>query len=308
MSLRKAAPAAVLVLAALVLGAPALAAPKDRTAPKAPSNLRITATSTTSLTLAWNAASDNSSNWWYCVQRSGSGCFRVDPPKTTFTYPLLQPGTTYSFTVVALDAAGNRSAPSNAVTFTTPPDTTPPSAPVLSVTSILPTRVSVNWTKSVDDTGGQVSTTLLVDGAPFFGPFLGFQGLMVPYLQPLSTHTFQVVASDRFGNKAESNTVTVTTPPANDAVPPSAPSNLMLSSESSPPEAWLDWTAATDNLDPQAQLLYEVWVNGTLASTGLGNVEDIVYCVDTGVNTIAVRALDTSGNASAFSNTIVFVC
>jgi chitodextrinase len=308
MSLRKAAPVAVLVLAALVLGAPAFAAPKDRTAPKAPTNLRITAMTTTSVTLAWNASSDNSSSWWYCVQRSGAGCFRVDPPKTTFVYPLLQPATSYSFSVVALDQAGNRSGASNTVTFTTPPDTTAPSAPVLSLTAVFPTRISVSWTKSVDDMGGQVSTTLFVDGAPYFGTFLGFQGLMIPYLQPSSTHTFKVVAKDRSGNTAESNVLTVTTPPANDAVPPSAPSNLMFSSETSAPEIWLDWTAATDNLDPQAQLLYEVWVNGTLASTGLGNVEDIVYCVDTGVNTIAVRALDTSGNASAFSNTIVFVC
>jgi len=49
-------------------------------------------------------------------------------------------------------------------------------------------------------------------------------------------------------------------------------------------------------------------VNGVLASTGLGNVEDIVYCTLTGPNTIAVRALDTSGNASPFSNELVFVC
>jgi hypothetical protein len=131
---------------------------------------------------------------------------------------------------------------------------------------------------------------------------------MIPYLQPLSTHTFKVVAKDRSGNASESNTLMVTTPPANDAVPPSAPSNLMLSSETSSPEIWLDWTAAADNLDPQGQLLYEVWVNGTLASTGLGNDEDIVYCVDTGPNTIAVRAIDTSGNVSPFSNQIVFVC
>jgi hypothetical protein len=49
-------------------------------------------------------------------------------------------------------------------------------------------------------------------------------------------------------------------------------------------------------------------VNGTRASTGIGNIEDIVYCVDTGPNTIAVRAIDTSGNVSPFSNEIVFDC
>jgi hypothetical protein len=53
---------------------------------------------------------------------------------------------------------------------------------------------------------------------------------------------------------------------------------------------------------------YEVFVNGTRASAGIGNVDDIVYCTANGPNTIAVRAIDTSGNASPFSNEIVFVC
>ena len=307
MSVRKAAPVAIVAVLALVLSSPAFAGKPDRTSPKQPTNLRVTAIGQTSVSVAWDAASDNSSNWWYCVQTSGFGCFRVDPPKTTFTHPSLTPGATYTYTVIAIDAHGNRSAPSNAVTFTIPPDTTPPSAPVLSVTAVFPTRISVNWTRPTDNTS-QVWTTLLVDGAPYFGPVIGFQGLLIPYLQPSSTHTFKVVAEDRFGNKSESNTVTQTTPPANDATPPSAPSNLTFSSETSPPEAWLDWTAASDNLDPPGELLYEVWVNGTLASTGLGNVEDIVYCTLTGPNTIAVRALDTSGNASPFSNELVFVC
>jgi hypothetical protein len=119
---------------------------------------------------------------------------------------------------------------------------------------------------------------------------------------------FKVVAGDSFGNAAESNVLTVTTPPATEATPPTAPANLRLSSESSPPEAWLDWDAASDNFDPPSQLLYEVFVNGVRASTGIGNVDDIVYCTETGSNTIAVRAVDTSGNVSPFSNEIVFVC
>jgi hypothetical protein len=56
------------------------------------------------------------------------------------------------------------------------------------------------------------------------------------------------------------------------------------------------------------EILWDVYANGTRASTGIGNVEDIVYCEGTGPNTIAVRAIDTSGNTSPFSNEIVFVC
>ena len=306
MFIRRAAPVFVLIVLALVLSAPAVAASKPGSSPKAPTNLRVTAVGPTSVSLAWDAGS-GSGTWWYCVQSGGAGCFRVDPPRTTFTHPMLTPGATYTFSVVVVASNGQRSAPSNSVTVTIPPDTTPPTTPVLSVTRVLPTRVTLTWTTSKDNTG-QVSTTLYVDGAAYFGPVLGYNGLVIPYLAPGSTHTFQVIAHDRFGNSAPSNTETVTLPPPNDAVAPSAPSNLTFSSETSPPEAWLDWTAATDNLDPQAELLYEVFVNGTLASTGIGNVEDIVYCTLTGPNTIKVRAVDTSGNASAFSNELVFVC
>jgi hypothetical protein len=307
MSIRRAAPVFVLIVLALVLSAPATAASKPGSSPKAPSNLRVTAIGEKSVSLAWDAGSGSSSSWWYCVQSSGAGCFRVDPPKTTFTHPLLTPGATYTFSVIIVTSNGQRSAPSNSVTVTIPPDTTPPTAPVLSVTSVVPARISLSWTQSTDNTG-QVSTTLYIDGVAYFGPVFGFNGMLIPYLVPGSTHTYQVIARDRFGNSASSNTLTVTQPPKNDEVAPSAPTNLMFSSETSPPEIWLDWTAASDNLDPVGQLLYEVFVNGTLASTGLGNVDDIVYCVDTGLNTIKVRALDTSGNAGPFSNEISLVC
>jgi predicted phage tail protein len=296
---------ATALVVALAFAPTAFAAP-----PKAsgPTNLRITASSKTSVTLAWDAAKNNSSSWWYCVQRSGSGCFRVDPPKTTFTYPLLQPATSYSFSVVTVDSRGNRSAPSNTVTFTTPPDTTPPSAPVLSTTSVVPTRISLTWTSSVDDMSSQVSYTLLADGSPVNEGLIGFNGLTLAYFQPSSTHVFKVIARDRSGNTAESNTLTVTTPPAREANAPTAPSNLRLSSETSAPEIWLDWDAASDDTDAPGDLLYEVHINGVRVSTGIGNVEDIVYCQVTGENRIAVRAIDTSGNISAFSNEIVFVC
>ena len=302
---RTAVLAALAALVALALASPALA--QKSKGPTAPTNLRVTDQSGRSVSLAWDAARSSSSNWWYCVQSSGAGCFRVDPPKTTFTHPSLWPGSTYTFTVVALDKNGNRSAPSNAVTVTIPPDTTPPTPPVLSVTSVLPTRVSVAWTASTDET--QVSYTLLVDGAPYRGGmFIGAFSRTVLYLETGSTHTFRVLARDWFGNTASSEELTVTTPPANDAVAPGAPANLRFSSETSVPEIWLDWDAAVDNADPPGAVMYEVFINGVLVSSGIGNVEDIVYCAVTGANAITVRAVDTSGNAGPFSNEIVLVC
>lgn len=304
MSARKALPALLVGLLALAFASPALA--QKSKAPTAPTNLRVTAVGEASVSLAWDASKSSASSWWYCVQSSGFGCIRVDPPQTTLTRPAW-PGQTYTYTVVALDKNGNRSAPSNAVTVTIPPDTTAPIEPVLSLTSVLPIRASFAWTASTDNVT-QVFYTLLVDGSPYFSGLIGALSRTVLYLEPGSTHTYQVLARDPFGNTAGSNVLTVTQPAANDATPPGAPGNLRFSSETSVPEIWLDWDAAVDNADAPGELMYEVFVNGTLVSSGIGNDEDIVYCLDTGSNAIRVRAVDTSGNAGPLSNEIVLIC
>jgi chitodextrinase len=307
MSLRRTVLVVSLLVLPLVFGAATAPAARGPAGPKAPTNLRITASSATSISLAWDAASSKSSNWWYCIQRDGLGCFRVDPPKTAFTFPNLWPGTTFNYSVVAIDANGNRSAPSNTVTYTTPPDTTPPSAPVLSVAGLWPTRVALAWTQPTDNVS-QVFVTLLVDGTPSFSGALGYLSFTVLRLVPESTHTFQVSVRDFFGNTAESNLVTVTTPAVTDRTAPTVPQNLRLSFQSSIPEIWLDWDPSTDNTDPQALIMYEVFIDGVLDKLGttIGAAETVTYCQGSGPNTIAVRAVDTSGNASGFSNEIVF--
>jgi hypothetical protein len=172
---------------------------------------------------------------------------------------------------------------------------------------LLPIRASFAWTASTDNVT-QVYYTLLVDGSPYFSGLIGALSRIVLYLEPGSTHTYQVLARDSFGNTAESNVLTVTQPPANDAVAPGAPGNLRFSSETSIPELWLDWDAAVDNADPPGQLMYEVFVNGVRVSSAIGYEEDIVYCAVTGLNAISVRAVDTSGNEGPFSNEIAIVC
>jgi chitodextrinase len=184
--------------------------PNDQQAPTTPTNLRITASSATSISLAWNPSTDNSTNWWYCVQTNGAGCFRVDPPQTT--------------------------------------------------SAVYPTRISVSWTASVDNTS-QVFYTLFVNGRPY-SETIGSRDATVLYLSPSTTYELKVTARDRYGNTAESNVLSVATPAKTDDIPPTAPANLRFSSETAPPEAWLNWDQSTDETDPQSQILYEVYLNG----------------------------------------------
>jgi hypothetical protein len=300
--------AIVLVLVAAVVVSTASAA-RGPARPSAPTNLRITATTDTSISLAWDASRDNSNNWWYCVQRNFGGCIRVDPPRTTMTWPNLPPNTTSTFSVYTIDSNGHRSANSNSVTYTTPPDTTPPSpTPQLTVTSVKPTRFSVTWTASTDNVS-QVFYTLFVDGAPQFEGAIGARSFVILDRTPERTYLVKVRAADAFGNFVESNTVAVTTPAVTDTVPPTAPTNLTLSPESGAPEIWLDWTQSTDNADAQSDILYDVYFNGTFVEHGvLGGASTITYCRDTGPTTVTLKAVDSSGNVSAPSNELLFDC
>jgi hypothetical protein len=310
MSRRTVVAALSLVLALAVVAA----APAKKPPPPpggggtAPSNLRITSSSDSSISLAWDAGSSKSSLWWYCVVRNGEGCLRVDPPKTTFSMTKLWPGRTTTYTVVRVDANGNRSAPTNSVTHTTPPDTTPPRpAPVVSLQAAYSTRITASWTLAADNIT-QTFHTLFVDGVPVSEAFVSTWTVF--YLDPQSAHTFRVTARDYFGNTVESNTIAVTTPAKTDDVAPTAPSNLRFNTVlTGPPELWLEWDPSTDDTDPQGLILYETYLNGVLVPDGLvGGTNTVAYCRDVGPTTVTLRAVDTSGNRSGPSNALTIDC
>ncbi|WP_082373051.1 cellulase family glycosylhydrolase [Nocardia sp. NRRL S-836] len=89
----------------------------DTAAPTVPGNLRSTATTASSVSLAWDAATDNVGVTGYVLSSGQTAT------GTTHTVSGLTPDTSYTFTVRARDAAGNLSATSNAVTVRTQPGT-----------------------------------------------------------------------------------------------------------------------------------------------------------------------------------------
>ena len=292
----------------LLLPAVPAAAGRDRTPPTTPANLRITATTATTISLAWNPSTDNSSNFWYCVQTNGDGCIRVNPPQTTFTRTKLLPERTHTFAVYALDAAGNRSANSNTVSYTTPPDTRPPSPPpVLSTTSVAPTTISLAWTPSLDDIS-QVWTSLFVNDSAVFVDRLGPPNITLPNLTPETTYEFKVTVRDASGNVAESNVLAVTTPAVTDMQPPTAPTDLRRLSTGDPLDVLLQWTQSIDETDPQSAIRYQIFFDGVLNGSVLGSGRAWTTCVELGPTEVFLRAVDTSGNVSTPSNTITIDC
>ncbi|KUN22892.1 chitinase [Streptomyces antibioticus] len=89
----------------------------DTQAPTAPAGLRSTAKTSSTVSLAWNASTDNVGVTAYDIYSGSNQVLSVSG--TTATVSGLSASTAYTFTVKARDAAGNTSAASNAVSVTT---------------------------------------------------------------------------------------------------------------------------------------------------------------------------------------------
>jgi len=99
--------------------------PPDTTPPTAPSNLTATAVGAGQINLGWTASTDNVGVTGYRVERcSGAGCSNfaqiATPTGTTYNDTTnLQPSTSYSYRVRAVDAVPNLSGYSNVASATT---------------------------------------------------------------------------------------------------------------------------------------------------------------------------------------------
>ena len=168
------------------------------TPPGTPTASRITATTAT---LSWAAATDNVGVASYQITGVGN-------PRTTGTSTIdltgLVPNTQYLASVVALDAAGNRSSASSAYfTTATTPDTQPPTTPGVPVASnVTTTNATLNWAASTDNVGVtgyeiKVGFNTLTN----IGTTLQLGGLVAGTLYPV-----EVRALDAAGNRSAAST------------------------------------------------------------------------------------------------------
>lgn len=123
----------------------------DTSPPTTPGNLRVIAATASSLTVAWDASSDDVGVAGYGIYVGGSGIDSTTA--TSYTVNGLPCGSSRTLAVDAYDAAANRS-PMAVVLATTEacPDNTPPTTPGnLRVTESSTTSVRVAWDASEDD-------------------------------------------------------------------------------------------------------------------------------------------------------------
>jgi hypothetical protein len=92
----------------------------DTQPPTVPAGLAATSVASGSVSLSWNASSDDVGVTGYTVYRNGTLYGTTGSSATTYTDTTVAPSTSYSYTVDAFDAAGNHSAQSSPLAVTTP--------------------------------------------------------------------------------------------------------------------------------------------------------------------------------------------
>ncbi|WP_425281129.1 cellulase family glycosylhydrolase [Paenibacillus jilunlii] len=181
----------------------------DNQAPTTPANLSATSPTYSTVALTWTGSTDNVGVAGYNIYQNGN-LVHISPT-TNYTVTGLKANTTYAFTVKAIDAAGNLSAASNAVSIKTSDsnDTTAPTAPAGLVVAPAITTAKLAWTASTDNIG-VAGYNIYVNGE------LQGTSATTSYtasgLAGKTAYTFSVKAFDDAGNEsAASNAVEVTT-------------------------------------------------------------------------------------------------
>jgi fibronectin type 3 domain-containing protein len=278
----------------------------DTTPPSVPTGLKAVAPTSATVNLSWSASTDNIGVAEYKIYRNGSSTAlaTVTAPTTTYTDAAVSASTAYSYTVTALDAAGNQSAQSTSASVTTPanPDKTPPSVPTgLHSTGATSSSISLAWNASTDTGGsGLAGYHVYRNGSLIASPSTA--AYTNTGLTPSTNYTYSVSAYDNAANgSAASTAVTVSTQALPDTTPPSIPAGLTATAPTSA-QVQLSWDASTDNVGVTAYKLYR---NGS--STALATVTaptttytDAAVSASTAYS-YTVTALDAAGNQSAQS-------
>jgi hypothetical protein len=293
------------------------ASSSDRKASTKSSTLRSTGNTSYAVSLAWDPSTHTSSSS-YRIRDNWGREITVPGTQTSVTWkypahPPLNPGSTYSFTLYAVDAAGNKLSSSNTVTVKLPHDTQAPTVPAFSVTSVGTRHITLAWS-STDDSPW-ISYLVTRDGVRISSGWISESSRTFTLLQPGTTYTFTAQARDYFANVSGGNSSAVSAPfsvttkanDGSDVTPPTAPSAVWadLYGDGSR-EMQVLWAESTDDVTPQKVIIYEVYVNGVHENTAIGTIQSSVYGV-AGENVITVIAIDEAGNRSTAGKTSIFI-
>jgi RHS repeat-associated protein len=218
---------------------------------------------------------------------------------TSFVDRTAQPGTVYTYSVTASDAAGHASSSASAPqlttpTYTPPADTTAPSVPAgLTATPRSGSQIDLTWTASSDNVA-VAGYRVYRDGtlaATVVGTAWSDTGLAAG-----THHSYYLIAVDGANNPSAQSLPASATTMSPDTAPPSAPTNVTATANSAT-SVTVTWTASTDNVGVTG---YAIMRNGTPLMVVAGTATsftDLTASPSTSY-TYSVTATDAAGNPS----------
>ena len=280
--------------------------------PPTPTNFRVTGKTAYTISVAWDVAASTSD---YNFHLSGTSQIPAAIlPKTarSYTFTRLTPGNEYWLFIYTRDTAGTAGGQTQ-MSARTLLDTTPPwTAPVVSVGEVGANYAHLSWTRAQDDGPYHYSYELWINGGLLYRSDYprDVTSTVLRYLQPATTYSVQIRTIDFGGNPSPiSAPVSLTTLPANpnDTTPPTVPSPVWADSWGDL-EMSLTWGQSTDDFDTQANIRYDVYVNGRFEDVVFGSGGPrVIYGTGPGENLIEVFATDTAGNTSAAGTFTIFL-
>lgn len=262
--------------------------------------------------LEWAASSDNIGVTSYVIHRSSDAAFEPSAGTAvgsvnalTWTDPA--PSGTWYYRVTAVDAAGNVSAGSAAVSVVVL-DTTAPTSPVVTV-AVNGAQTTLTWSPSQDNTsvaGYRVYRGTSSDVTAETGALLGEltdTSFVDSDLAP-GTYYYRVAAFDDALNVSELSAAVMAVVAAPDTEAPTTPAGVAATATADRVD--LVWTPSTDNVGVSG---YEVH-RGTTAGFVVGSSSKLDDVTGTtyqdaglapGTYYYAIRAVDAAGNVSLAS-------
>lgn len=269
----------------------------DTQPPTAPEGLMLISKTCISAEFKWEASADNAGVTNYEIFIGGTPAGRTNG-ETSYKLTSLKPSTAYEAVVKAKDAAGNLSAASHILAFTTDADTEAPTAPAdLACTGKSYTTIGLTWKPSTDNVS--VASYSIYKDESLAGTTDGAATFTVTGLEINTAYVFTVKARDGAGNlSAASSPLNVSTEA--DTTAPSAPSNLTLTAKSET-SIELSWLPSTDDTGVAE---YLVFLEDKMIGTTAGTTFTAAGLLPSTVYNFTVKAEDTSGNLSAASNVL----
>jgi chitodextrinase len=233
--------------------------------------------------LTWSASSDEASSISYRVYRNGAQVGTTSA--TAWTDTGVAAATTYTYTVRALDSAGNLGGASPAATVTTPVvDTTPPETTITGGPSGTVTETSASFEFASSEIGSRFECSL--DSVPYAACASpsGYSGLAI------GPHTFSVRTVDAAGNT--------------DPTPATRSWTIVSPVDTTPPETTIDSGPAGTVASPSASFAFSATEASARFDCALdgapfsGCSSPHTYGgLAKGTHTFLVRATDAAANA-----------